>query len=621
MKTVCNLGVLALATTGAMQALADTPETANRLEEIVVTSSRVPMPLRQVGTSVSVITASEIEQLGYNALYDVLRTQPGVGVSNQAGPGSVTSLRIRGEENYRTRFYLDGIDISDSSSPQTTTRVEHLLSTGVERVEILRGPQGMMYGADAGGVVNITTATSNEGLSGELSAEGGRYDTQQYAGTLSGGNDTVDFSLSGTDYATDLFNARTTDTDLRDDDGYENTTLHGRFGWNATEAVRVSLVARDVDADNEYDDCFTVDTFAPSNACSDSFEQRSWRGAVAHAGEFLQHELFYTTTGTNRDFFTEGQFAFKLDGEVERTGYLGSFEGGEALRLVYGVDLLNESIDDGFTDNDRGQNGYFAEYQGGFANRFFVTAGARYDDNDDFGSHTSWRASGAYLIPIERGEIKLRGTYGTGFRAPSLFEIATNESPFTSPPAQGFELAEENSEGYDLAVSWAHDNGAYVELVYFDQKITNEILFDFNSSGYLQETGDTESSGVEAGGEWPLAPGLSMSGNYTYTDSRNIDGDPRPRRPEHMANAGITWTTLANRLVLGLHARLSHDAVDVDGTALDDYEVLSINASYSVVDGLELYGRVENLTDEDYEEVPTFNTSGAAGYLGLRYSF
>ncbi|MDZ7782254.1 MAG: TonB-dependent receptor [Halioglobus sp.] len=230
-------------------------------------------------------------------------------------------------------------------------------------------------------------------------------------------------------------------------------------------------------------------------------------------------------------------------------------------------------------------------------------------------------SAGPTLFQSSGGEIKLRGTYGTGFRAPSLFEIATNQSPFTGPPAQGFELAEEESEGYDLALSWAHDNGAFLELVYFDQKITDEIFFDFNSFGYLQETGDTESRGVEAGGEWPLASGLSVSGNYTYTDSRNIDGDPRPRRPEHMANAGITWTALANRLVLGLHARMSRDAVDVDGEALDDYEVVNINASFSVVDGLELYGRVENVTDEDYEEVPTFNTSGAAGYLGLRYSF
>ena len=620
MKTVFNLGVLALATTGAMQALADTPGTANRLEEVVVTSSRVPMPLRQVGTSVSVVTASEIEQLGFNSLYDVLRTQPGVGVSNQGGPGSVTSLRIRGEENYRTRFYLDGIDLSDSSSPQTTPRVEHLLSAGLERVEILRGPQGLMYGADAGGVVNITTATPDEGISGQLSAEGGRYDTRQYAGTLSGANDTVDFSLSGADYDTDLFNARTTDTDPRDDDGYENTTLHGRFGWNATDTLRVSLVVRDVDAENEFDDCFTVDTFAPSNACSDTFDQRSWRAGIEHNTDNLSNELFYTRNTTDRDFFTQGQLAFKLDGEVERIGYLGSFAGSDSLRLVYGIDLLSESIDDG-TDTERDQDGYFTELQGGIADRFFLTAGVRHDDNDDFGNHTTWRFSGAWLIPVGDGEIKLRGTYGTGFRAPSLFEIANNASPFTDPPAQGFVPSQEESEGYDLAISWLGADGTYVEAVYFDQQITDEIFFDPVSSGFLQETGDTESTGVELFGEWPLPGALSLSANYTYTDSQGIDGDPRPRRPEHMANAGITWATMSERLVLGLHARLSRDAVDVDGTALDDYEVVNINASFSVVDGLELYGRVENVTDEDYEEVPTFNTSGAAGYLGLRYSF
>jgi len=621
MKTISNPGVLLLAATSAMQAFADTPETTNRMEEIVVTSSRVPMPLRHVGTSVSVITADEIEQLGFNTLYDVLRTQPGVGVSNQGGPGSVTSLRIRGEDSFRTRFYLDGIDISDSSSPQTTPRVEHLLSAGVDRVEILRGPQGLMYGADAGGVVNITTTTPTEGISGQLSAESGRYDTRQYAGTLSGGNDTVDFSLSGTDYDTDLFNARTTDTDLRDDDGYENTTLHGRFGWNATDTLRVSLVARDVDAQNEFDNCFTVDTFAPSNACSDTFDQRSWRAAIEHNTENLSNQLFYTSNQTDRDFFTEGEFGFKLDGEVERIGYLGSLDGTDSLRLVYGIDLLSESIDDGVTDTERDQDGYFTELQGEFADSFFLTAGVRHDENDDFGNHTTWRFSGAWLVPVDGGEIKLRGTYGTGFRAPSLFEIGLNQSPFTEPPALGLELSQEESEGYDVAVSWAGANGTYLEAVYFDQQITDEIFFDPDSGGFLQKTGDTESTGVELFGEWPLPGALSLSANYTYTDSQDIDGDPRPRRPQHMANAGITWTTMSERLVLGLHARLFRDAEDVDGSALDDYEVLSINASYNVIDGLELYGRVENITDEDYEEVPTFNTSGAAGHLGLRYSF
>jgi vitamin B12 transporter len=163
----------------------------NKLEEVIVTSSRIAMPLRQVGTSVSVITQQEIVQRGFNSLYDVLRSQPSVAVSNPGGAGNATSLRIRGEEGYRTLILLDGIDISDASAPQVGPRVEHLLSSGIARVEILRGPQGLMYGADAGGVINISTTAPREGLGGEIAAEGGRYGSQQFAGNLGGGNDTV----------------------------------------------------------------------------------------------------------------------------------------------------------------------------------------------------------------------------------------------------------------------------------------------------------------------------------------------------------------------------------------------------------------------------------------------
>ena len=133
------------------------------------------MPLREVGTSISVVTQQEITQLGFTSLYDVLRTQPGVSVTNTGGTGSAAALRIRGEEGYRTLVLLDGIDISDTSGPQVSPRFEQLLSSGVQRVEILRGPQGLMYGADAGGVVAITTIAPTAGFGGEVSAEGGRY--------------------------------------------------------------------------------------------------------------------------------------------------------------------------------------------------------------------------------------------------------------------------------------------------------------------------------------------------------------------------------------------------------------------------------------------------------------
>ena len=592
------------------------------IEEVIVTSSRVSMPLRQVGTSVSVVSAADIEQRGFSSLYEILRTQPGVAASNAGGTGKASTLRIRGEEGFRTLVLLDGIDISDASSPQVSPRMEQLLSSGIGRVEILRGPQGLMYGADAGGVINITSIAPGDDRNGQLSAETGKYGTSQYAGNVGAEMGAFDVVLSAARLATDGFNARSTDTNLRDDDGVKNTTLHGRFGWNASEDLRAQLVVRQVDSDNDYDSCFTTDTFSPTDSCTDKFKQNALRlsGDYTH-GNFM-HELAYNMSDTDREFYSEDRSSFRPKGEIESTGYLGSYRHSQALQLVYGIDLQNESIDDGSFDADREQDGYYLEYQGSFVDDIFLTAGARYDDNEDFGSHTSYRVSGAYLIPLGSGETKLRGSYGTGFRAPSLYEIAYNTGPFASPPASDTRLKEEKSSGYDLGVSWTSPHGLYLEAVYFDQTVSDEIFFDLiGFSGYLQGNGDADSSGVELIVEWPVAESISLAANYTYNDTETASDAPRAFRPQYLANLGVNWQPLNSRLIIGINARLSRDAQGVAGESLDDYEVVDLNASFEVIAGVEVFGRIENLTDTDYEEVPTYNTSSRAGYAGVRYNF
>lgn len=595
---------------------------AAQLEEVVVTSSRIPMALREVGTSISVVTQEEIGQLGFTSLYDVLRTQPGVSVTNTGGTGSAAALRIRGEEGYRTLVLLDGIDISDTSGPQVSPRFEHLLSSGIQRVEILRGPQGLMYGADAGGVVSITTISPTQGLGGEVSAEGGRYDSRQVAANLGGGSEVVDFNLSGTDYRTDGFNARTTDTRLGDKDGYDNSTLNARLGFNATEALRLSLVGRTVDGENHFDDCYTTDTGEPTDRCSDDYEQQAWRMAADYSAGRFTHQLSHNSSDTDRSFYSAGQFSFGTKGQLERSSYLGSFGYSDGLRLVYGVDLERQSIDDGASDETRDQNGYYLEYQGGFGDRVFVTAGTRYDDNDDFGTHSSYRVSGAYLIPLNDGELKLKSAYGTGFRAPSLYEISYNSGSFAYPPASNTTLKEEQSEGYDLGLSWLASSGVYLEAVYFDQKVEDEIYFDqADYSGYLQRSGDTDSSGVELVAQWPVTQNLSLNTNYTFNDTKTSTGSRRPYRPEHLANLGLNWQLLNDDLALGAAWRSSRGAQDIDGSQLDDYQVLELTANYQLTPGLQVYGRLENALDEDYQEVPTYNTSSAAAYAGVRYAF
>ncbi len=613
----------ALLLAASSQALANSGSKNDKMEEVIVTSSRIEMPLRQVATSVSSLSDIEIKTLGMNRLADTLTTLPSTGISTSGGPGSTTSLRIRGEEGFRTLILIDGIDISDTSGTQVGPKIETLLSSGVSRVEVLRGPQGMMYGADAGGVINITSFTPEEGFGGDVAAEAGRYDTRQLSANIGGKSELGDFSISATDYKTDGYNARDTDTVLADDDGYENTTLHGRLAWNATEQLRFQLVARDIDADNDYDSCFNAD-FLQVNDCNNTFEQSAARLSAIYKGERLSHTFAAASTETDREFFTEGQFTFGGYGELEKYEYLGSFKANESNQLVYGVDLKKESMESSSGDIDRDQTGIYGEYQGGFINdSLFVTLGLRYDDNDDFGGFTSYRVSLAYLIDTAGGELKLKSSYGTGFRPPSLFEISYNEQDRPWLPVQPVfpALKEETSKGLDIGVEYYANSGLYLEAVLFDQRVEDQITYDFDTDSYAQPGGEQKSQGLELVGEFPITAQWQIDGNYTYNDTEDQAGAPRVRRPKHLANLGLQFVSDSGKFRTRLYARGSYDAVDIDDSKLEDYEVINITASYNVVAGLELFGRVENLLDEDYQEVPTYNTSGVAGYAGVRYSF
>ncbi|HUO68626.1 MAG TPA: TonB-dependent receptor, partial [Gammaproteobacteria bacterium] len=240
------------------------------------------------------------------------------------------------------------------------------------------------------------------------------------------------------------------------------------------------------------------------------------------------------------------------------------------------------------------------------------------------GQHTSSRITGAYLQDLGDGRaLKYRASYGTGFRAPSLYEISYNESPFASPPAAGLRLSEETSRGYDLGVEYDTKLGLHVEATYFDQDIHNEIYFDpVGFSGYLQSAGaGSASKGFEVAAEVPLGAGLRLLANWTSNDAKDLTGEPRLRRPKDLANIGLEYQARSQKLELMASYRLARDAVDVGGARLDDYDVVDLSASYSLNPRFELYGRIENATNEQYQEVAGYNTAGRSLYGGVRMHF
>lgn len=586
---------------------------SGNIEEIVITSSRVAIPLRQLGTSVSVMDEFEIESRGVLNLTDLLRQMPATGASSNGGAGKPTTVRIRGEEGFRTLTILDGMRIQDPSGPQIATSFEHLLSDGIGRIEVLRGPQGLAYGADAGGVINMSSRSTAEGLSATADAQTGRYGTNQLAANIAGRSGTVDYFLAVTDFETNGFNSRDSDSMLMDADGYENTTLHARLGFDITEEFRVQLVHRNVDSRNEFDGCFTATRVED---CSDSNDLSATRLEAEYKGTGFSHSISYNSTDSDRESFAGGASSFTAAGELERSEYIGSATDLPGFDLVFGGDQEKASNNGMGRDN----TGMFLEYLSDFSDAIFLTAGVRHDDNEDFGTNTNYRVSAAYLVDLEEGTLKFKSALGTGFRAPSPFEIAYNAGPFASSPAADIALQQEESEGWEIGVEY-FTSTMRLEAVYFDQDIENAIFFDLAAfSGYLQDIGQSNSKGIELSAEVPITDSLRVTGNYTHNETERPDGTQRLRRPENLFNLGFLYTGLDGKLNLNGFYRSQADAIDSGNIAIDDFGVFDLTASYQLTESFQVYGRLENSFDEDYQEIIDYNAAGAAAYIGVSFN-
>lgn len=593
-----------------------TAQGETQLEETVVVASRVQTPRDTLGLSVSTIDRTDLSLLGYVTIDDILDLQPGVTVTNTGGFGKASTVRIRGEEGFRTRIQLDGIDIADPSSPQISPRVEHLLTEGIQRVEILRGPQGLLYGADSGGVVAITTRPPVAGFSADLSAESGAEGFYRYGASFAGGNHALRAALSLSDVQTDGFNARTLDAVDPDTDGYDNTTIHATSEISLTDQWHLGASGHLVDGQNDYDGCFDTRSFAAINDCRDNYEQTAWRTYATWQGDDMSLTASYEKNRIERQFLSAGKESYATDGEHEELSVLGNKVFNNGQRLTLGADLLTQSLTDSGSIRQRDNTGLYGEYSlpllAGNAQ-----LGVRHDDNDDFGRHTSWRLSLYQPVGVLGMPVALTGAIGTGFRAPSLYEISYNQGPFAFPPASLTTLDAENSEGWEIGIQWrTQDN--LLQATYFDQTLDNEIYFDLNSyAGYLQRPGTSKSSGVELEANAALTERWRVTANLTWNQTEDSRGLQRPYRPELTASASLQWRM--DTIEGALTARHSQDSVDTVGLPMSDFTLIDLAMSAQLSDKLSLTARVENLADKRYQQITGYYSAPRAGFIGLRY--
>lgn len=614
------------------------------LDEILVTGGRTPIGVDQTGRAHSVITGEQLEAQGTRYVADALRQVPGLAVSRTGSFGGLTQIRVRGAEGNQVLVLVDGLEIAPAGNGEVD--FGSLVVSDIERIEVLRGPQSALFGSNAAaGVISIITKRGERGdVSFSGTVEGGSDGTALLSANVAGGGETWDAAFGARLRRTDGFNVATGTGDREGEmDGDRNLTVTGRGSWDVTPDLTVGANLFVVDRKSETDDQLfpfpadeTTGLVVDSDDVTDATDIAVGAfGRYEMLGDALVHEISLGYTHNSSDSISDGVLSFGTESRRLKAGYQASyaFETGDVGHLVTGLVELEDEQNEassGF-DQTRTLLGVGGEYRidvGPAA----LQASLRNDFNDAFEDALTFSVSGSYRI--EETDTRLRGSVGRGVTNPSFFEqFGFSPDFFIGNP----DLIPERTFQWDVGVDQTLLDGRLIlGATYFRGRVTDEIVSGFNADAGLSTsvnaTGESPRQGVELSVTAFPIDTLAITGSYTYTlAEEGSTGRQEVRRARHLASLDATYAFLGGRATLNGNLAYNGDQRDLDFSdgffavqplvTLDSFVLLSVQGSYAVTESIDLYARVENATDADYQEVFQFETQGIAGFAGLRVRF
>ncbi len=611
------------------------------------------IPAEKVGSSVSVVTAEQLKNQQVRTAAEALRSLPGVSVSQQGGSQNLTVVRLRGAESNHTLVLVDGVEVN-AAGTDGFFDFSTMLVDDIAQIEVIRGPQSGLYSSGAlGGVINIVTRGGKGPLTFRARAEGGSFDTRDGMVGISGGTDRAHMSLSLSGRRTNGFDISSKGTE---DDGGQFSTLSFTGGVMIFDNLKLDATLRRAHREGDRDGTSDVvnDLFVASEERS-TFASDVWLGRVAATLDTFDsawvHKVFVSGVETDNSDLDRGAFS-PPDGTRSRNisttakyGYLSTvrLDGPSGMPVRHFLTGLIEHQREQFEQPlisaeafERDRDSIAGEIRGEYFNALTLTGNVRHDKNDGFEDATTWRAAGS-LRP-EGSPLRLHASVGTGIKYPSFSEQFGVFPGFVANP----NLTPETSLGWDAGVEATFFGGkAIVDVTYFNANLENEIDFDFVPPAVacggvpfcfipFNRTGESTREGIEVAGRALLMDGLSVGVAYTYLKAREDNGLEEVRRAPHSGRADINYAFDGGKGNVNLAAVYNGEVQDLAFSALtfsseritlDQYALVTAAASYKVAPGVELYGRVENVLDEDYQEVFGFETAGVAAYAGVRINY
>lgn len=583
-------------------------------EEMIIGSLRLATPIKEAGTSITTITQEQLDQLGVDFVLDALTLSPGVTVNQNGAFGGAASVRIRGASSEQTLVLINGIPVNDPTSPGGGFNFARLDTENIERIEILRGPQSTLWGTDAiGGVVAITTKRPEDGVQGNAFMEFGSFNTWRGGVSGSVAGDIGDLRLAATGLTSDGISKADEDNGNDEEDSFKSGTLSATGGLNLANDIRLDGSFLWTRADSEFDSF----SGTAQGGVADGDELSETEEIAANVSLFvplwdgrLENLLVAGYSSIDRRNLTDGAESFRADGERLILRYQGTFNVADNQRVLFGAERDSAKSRGATNVDDSAINGFFGVYEIEPLEGLTLSAGVRLDDQERFGSNTTFRAAAAYQVS---DEITLRGSWGEGFKAPTIFQTTFfccgAEAPNT-------DLRPERSTGFDLGIDFASDDGSKsLSVTYFNQDIEDQINFSFAVGGY-ENIASVDSQGVEISASIAPISWLTLGADYTFMDVEDQDGARLVRLPRNTANLSATLTP-TEAISATLFARYNGSEEDRRGV-VDDWVRVDLSAQYRFSESFEAFARVENLLDADYQQILGYGTPGISGSIGVR---
>ena len=570
------------------------------LNEISISANRVATPLQDVGSSVTVLSQDDISASSEAYVIDFITQVPGVNVSQNGPKGSTSGLTLRGLGLQYVKVLVDGIDIGDVSSIPVMANLSGIMLNEIDRIEILQGSQSALYGSSAiGGVISLTTkkATKDETT---LSVEAGSYGTLSLKAGKTFLSENSDVLVSGSYFSTDGFSAK---ADGIENDGYSSSRMSvtGNYYISDTNSVSVSMFKQDEDGDQ---DGYDPISFAFIDKTDEVYSNDSL-GVAAN----LEMNTGSVVRNLHFNFFNIDRFytgPYNYEGTNLEVSWEEKRTFGEGA-LIYGIVADNERTFIEGLQKAINKSHIFSEYIFSDETKFSFTVSGRASGHSEFGGSSTGRINASYKL--DNGTI-LRSSLGTGYRAPSLYELF---APFYGNSS----LRPETSVATDIGVElpFVGDQAALSATI-FETTISDRIVYDNNTFAYGQSTESEKRAGYEIGLNYKVNPRSEVNLSFTYTDDGN--GNRVQKVPE-------SDFTLSARTELQSGINLSGSFQSVMGledfVPLPDYNIVSVRGSYPLTENVNVYLRAENIFDTKYQTTSDYGTSGQAFYTGFTAKF